>query len=158
MYKPIPQDINEYLSYDSETGIVTWKNKPAIKARVKVGDETSSSTHNGYKRIKFKGCEYRAHRICWFLHYGEDPGDMQIDHINGVRDDNRICNLRLVTNQQNQQNTDYLGVSLHKRSRTWRALIRLHDDHIYIGNYPCPLLAGIDYLAMKSILHPQAAR
>jgi hypothetical protein len=150
--KPIPPEIKDYLSYDPETGKCTW-----IKAtcnRVKVGSEAGNLNPDGYLAVGFKGTTYKNHRVAWYLHYGEDAGDLQIDHMNHDRADNRITNLRLATNQQNGQNTGSLGVTYHRSSKTWIAQIGLQGKKYHLGCYSCPLLAGIDYLAVKSILHP----
>jgi HNH endonuclease len=58
---------------------------------------------NGYRRVTFKGVDTMVHRIIWALVHGAWPGQ-QIDHINGVKDDNRIENLRLANNSENKQN------------------------------------------------------
>jgi hypothetical protein len=79
--------------------------------------------------------------VIWFLVYGEDPGQMQIDHINRTRDDNRTENLRLATSQQNKWNRKCLPGSasgyrgIRKRfwgkSHTWQVTVRGK----YIGSY-----------------------
>jgi hypothetical protein len=152
--KTIPPEIKDYLSYDPESGVVTWKKSPANV--VKVEDVASTLTGNGYLAVRFQGKDYLLHRVIWYLHYGENPVGLQIDHINRDRTDNRIGNLRLVTHQQNVQNSKGLGVCYHKRDQKWRAQLSVAGKRIQIGSYDCPLLAGIDYLAMKSILHPKA--
>ena len=50
-----------------------------------------------------KGRQYLQHRVAWALHYGEWPASF-IDHINHIRDDNRIHNLRVVTRAENNSN------------------------------------------------------
>lgn len=65
----------------------------------------------GYRNIKIKNKLYYEHRIIWCMLYGQWPN--KIDHINGIRDDNRIQNLRNVTNKQNSQN---LKVSIRNKS------------------------------------------
>ena len=153
--KLIPSDIGEYLSYDPETGKVVWIKKTFPTAnQIVIGSEVGTVNSSGYKGFSFKKIPYKVHRVAYYLHYGEDPGDLDIDHINRDKTDNRIVNLRLVTRQQNNQNSSGLGV--HKGDDGWVAAIRVHKTRHYIGHYPCPLLAGIDYLAVKSILHPKA--
>lgn len=100
--KPLPpvEILREYLDYDPETGIVRWKKKPA--RNVEVGDEVGS--YYEYRRVSVKGSGYPVHRLIWKLVTGDDPGVFEIDHINGVRDDNRWCNLRLADRCKNAQN------------------------------------------------------
>ena len=96
----IDPDIVNYLSYDPTSGIITWIKK---RLKVSVGKEAGCLHSDGCRIIGFNGKTYKAHRVAWFLHYGENPGE--IDHINGIRDDNRIENLRVVTHYENMQNT-----------------------------------------------------
>lgn len=102
----IPEDIKNYLKYDSESGIFLWlkttyrKGKPGAIAGLK--DPVS-----GYVLIGFKGKVYRAHRLAWWWVCGETPG--QIDHINRQRDDNRISNLRPSSQAENVRNAAHKG-------------------------------------------------
>ena len=88
------------LSYDAATGMVVWLVNKGI---AKAGQVASSVNALGYGRVKINGKSVLAHRLAWALHYGEWP-DGAIDHINGIKTDNRLCNLRLATRAQNQQN------------------------------------------------------
>jgi len=81
------------------------------------------------------------------------PIGMEVDHINQNKLDNRRCNLRVVTRQQNECNkpigctntSGYKGVSYHNRDRVWRAKIRDNGREIYIGAYKTPVDAAIAY-------------
>jgi hypothetical protein len=96
---------------------------------------------NNYHRYQIAGKRYRVHRMIWILHYGSIPKDYIIDHINQIKIDNRIENLRLVTNSENQMNrskqknnkSGYKGVYLD-RGR-YRSLIQYHGNRIHIGYY-----------------------
>lgn len=89
------------------------------------------------------GVYYRAHRVAWAITHGEWPTS-DIDHINGVRDDNRICNLRAVTRSQNRRNSSMrsdnksgiTGVALDKKFNVWRAQIHVDGKHITLGAFP----------------------
>ena len=88
--------------FDYDNGCLYWKVSPA--RRVKVGDRFGSYEPNGYRRGSIHSKYYREHRLIWLWHGLELPEGMQIDHINHNRSDNRIDNLRMVTNQENARN------------------------------------------------------
>lgn len=147
--KPIPPEVKDFVSYDPETGICTWIKS---RQRISVGSEAGSYQNSGHQQITFKQSSFQLHRVAWFLHYGQDPGDKEVDHINGVRDDNRIINLRLVTRQQNQQNRKSAkGVYKHRNS--WQSKLMVKGTIHHLGTFPCPLLAGIAYQEAKAQLH-----
>lgn len=105
------------FNYNSDTGEITNMRKNRFYKR---------KTLKGYREsiyLTVDNIEYRStyHRLCWFLHTGIlIPDDVQIDHINNVKDDNRIINLRLCTNDENSKKkclrkdntTGYRGVQL----------------------------------------------
>ena len=132
-------ELKELLHYDQETGIFTWLK--SINAKYKVG-EIAGHYANGYIVITINKNNYKAHRLAWLYVYGYMP-TKQIDHINRVRDNNKISNLRLVTNQENQFNSSLRkdntsgvkGVSWHEKSKKWLASIRVDKKKTYIGIY-----------------------
>jgi hypothetical protein len=151
------QVATEWLGYNPETGIIA-----RIRATPGRKGKNGSVGHlraDGYLGMSFKNEEYLAHRIAWLLHYGEWPSD-EIDHINGIKTDNRIVNLRVVTRQQNNQNilrpkrrnkTGFLGVGIHKDRFT--ATIRVNKRTIYLGSYDTAEQASEIYLKAKRELH-----
>jgi hypothetical protein len=89
--------VHELLSYEPRFGYFFWKiNRGSSKA----GDVAGSVCPDGYRLIKVDGKSYKAHRLAWLMTHGEWPAE-QIDHINGVRTDNRIVNLREASKKQN---------------------------------------------------------
>jgi len=96
----------------------------------------------GYREVSILGKSYRSHRLAWLLHYGEEPKN-QIDHINGVRDDNRIENLRDTTQAENCKNvkkpknntSGCVGVYWKKRDSVWRAAISVNDIQVSLGAF-----------------------
>ena len=75
----------------------------------------------GYIRCSYEGKKVQGHRLAWFLHYGEWP-EGNIDHINRVKTDNRICNLRIATLSENQFNSDRCDNATHisKHKNGWQ--------------------------------------
>ncbi len=141
---PRPELTAEYLRsilhYDQETGIFTRKVRTAH--RVKAGDVAGCPDGRGYLQIRVCSRKYRAHRLAWLHVYGEWPED-QLDHINRDRADNRISNLREVTNKQNGQNASkrsdnksgHPGVYWDKQKSKWRALITHNQKDIHLGYF-----------------------
>lgn len=127
--------IIDKLKYDSKTGKLFWKKEKNMRSK-----KTEAGTYDkeGYIVITINKKQYRAHRIAWLLYYGEWPNG-QIDHINGIRDDNRIINLRNVTSRKNNQNRfchrngKIPGVRYHKNK--WYSQIYDGKKVIHIGTY-----------------------
>lgn len=95
------KQLHEYLTYDSKTGVFTWK---IARGRCAQGQVAGCDEKNGYRKILINSRSQFAHRVAWAMHYGEWP-DMHLDHINGNRSDNRIANLRKCLDWQNAGNS-----------------------------------------------------
>lgn len=131
------KDVCELLAYDKETGIFQWKKK---RRGISTDKHLGTCNGFGYLRITVLGKSYYAHRLAWFYVYGVWPD--QIDHINGVKNDNRIANLRSCTDLENKQNrvksqsnskSKTLGVSWHKKAKKWQAHICIYKERKYLG-------------------------
>lgn len=108
-----PLFLRELFDYDHETGVLLWR----YRSRDMFNNDGSAKTWNkrfagkpaftemsiGYLGGRFLGRHHYAHRVAWAVYTGETPKG-QIDHINGVRSDNRICNLRDVSLSENRKN------------------------------------------------------
>lgn len=124
---------HEKLSYDKETGIIVW-------TEGRFNGCEAGTLLDGYMRIKFEGKNYRNHRVAWFMIHGEWPNG-ELDHINGDRADNRICNLREATKFQNQGNrkrnsnskSGIKGVIWNKRLQKWEVQIQCENKPRYLG-------------------------
>ena len=150
-------ELRAMLAYDKDTGIFTWIARPA-KA-VHIGDIAGATNEFGYVTIGFKKKVYKAHRLAWLYSYGVWP-DGLIDHINGRKDDNRLCNLRVVAADGNSQNirrpnrrnkSGFLGVIWFQNK--WRASITVNKKTYRIGDYSTPEEAHAAYLEAKRKQH-----
>jgi len=115
----------------------------------------------GYQRIGFGGKQYAAHRVAWMLTTGEWP-DRHIDHINGMRDDNRFSNLRLATHSENQMNRRPRGVSGKGATQhscgKFQASIKKDGTTIYLGLYDTRAEAQAAYRRAATTLFKEFAR
>ena len=95
---------NYYVEYseDSPSGLIWKVNRGSNKCS---GQTAGSLRNDGYFRLKFSGDLFFIHRIIWILHYGSIEQNLQIDHIDGVRSNNKISNLRLVDSMLNNRNS-----------------------------------------------------
>jgi len=142
--KPLPpvEVLNELLHYNPDTGELRWKVHRWPRC---VGTIATYTTRAGYHCLKINGSDYKAHRIIWGLHTGEDlPQGMVIDHINHTPGDNRLVNLRLVSYSENTYNTtnnNNLTPDTSRRGLTsagggrWRVQISVGGKNIYCGTY-----------------------
>ena len=149
----------ELLAYEPETGIFTWRKRRG--GRALAGTKAGVLRSDGYVSITIDFKKIMAHRLAWLMVNGVEPPD-QLDHINGVRSDNRIHNLRPATGSQNQQNIGraksnnllgLLGVSYHPQSGKFRGRIKVNGRVIHCGLHDTPEGAHAAYMAQKRISH-----
>lgn len=107
-----------------------------------VGKVAGSKQRSGHVRVEINDSMYMAHRIIWKLAYGTIPDTMQIDHVDGDPSNNKLDNLRLVTNTQNQLNRKadkgrkYKGV--YKSRDKFKAEITTAEGRVFLGVYGTP--------------------
>ena len=107
-----------------------------------------------YKRVSINRKPYRVHRLVWIMFNGEISNKYQIDHIDGDTLNNKIDNLRLVTQQENNFNeTRAKGYSWHKTSKKWRAQITLNNKQKHLGLFDNKEDARAAYLKAKEEYH-----
>lgn len=148
--------LRELLHYDPETGVFTWRVYRG--GRAKAGSIAGCRITSGYLHCSIDKKLYYMHRLAWMYVHGEMPPDM-IDHINHVKDDNRIVNLRLADMSLNKQNqkialsnssSGLLGVHYHKG---WRAKITINGKQISLGRFNSAESAHEAYVEAKRKYH-----
>lgn len=132
--------IKTRLRYDHEDGQLRWLNGRLAGS---IAGSSYQCKRTSYKTITINGVKLRAHRAAWALFYGAWP-DGQIDHIDGNGLNNRIDNLRVVSNRQNRLNSrrpntnksGVTGVYLRTESTSWRAQIYNNGKKVILGDTP----------------------
>lgn len=155
------QSLRDALDYFPETGQFRWRTFSGPRGQV--GTIAGSVDKKGYRYIQLNGRKFKAHRLAWFYENGQWPA-LQIDHINGIKDDNRLLNLResdYTLNAQNarkarhnNQSCGLLGVSRNKRGRKWRAKITVSGISHFLGYFDSASSAHAAYIDAKRRLHP----
>ena len=154
------EQLRELFSYDLETGLLIRRVRSANCTQV--GEVAGFVDVHGYRIIGIKGRYYKAHRLIWLHVYGVWP-NKQIDHINGIRDDNRLHNLRDVEHSINMQNqkraqsdnrsSGLLGAHWHNSQQAWHARIQVNKRSKFLGAFATPEEAHAAYLEAKRRLH-----
>ena len=166
MPRLLPVDVlKANVFYDPETGLFTrTKNHP--KRKYLAGSVTGVQRPDGYLQRMIEGKIYLAHRLAWLYVHGVMPTHY-IDHINGVKNDNRIVNLRDVNQTVNLQNqnkarknrisSSYLGVSFsnkgNPKEKPFRARIVIDKKEIFLGSFKTEEDAHNAYLIAKRKYH-----
>jgi hypothetical protein len=135
--------------YDGSRGQFYWLNPP-VQNQYLLGELVGSLQKNGELVAGIDNKLFKIHRLIWFLEYGTWP--KMIDHLNGVRSDNRIENLRGVDSRANQQNRYYhregrlVGAGFHKQHRRWRSSIMISGRTKHLGYFETEMEAHQRYL------------
>jgi hypothetical protein len=164
---PSQAELHRLFEYNADTGDLIWKVRPVSDFKSQhgcsifnardAGEVAGGSNASGYLYIGIGGVNYRAHRLTYAYVHGKCPADMELDHRNGDKLDNRVENLRLVTRAQNCQNRNkfqsntsgFKGVSFNKKAGKFRAYI--HGKHL--GLFPTAESAAEAYNAAAIALH-----
>lgn len=166
MAKPIlpVEKLRQLVHYCPDTGVFTRlvTTSPNAKKGDRCGNEP---IQNGYCLIRIAGTQYKAHRVAWAYMTGEWPSGV-IDHINGIKHDNRFTNLRDTSKSINRQNqrtvrSDNLssgvtGVSWCRHHNKWKAYIRVDGKLRHLKYCDSVDDAERVYLKAKESLHPGA--
>lgn len=152
------QRLRELLQYDASTGHFIKR------GGLREGKIVGCKKREGYIVISVQGKIYYAHRLAWLYVCGEWP-ELEIDHINGDRGDNRIHNLRHVTRRENAQNLKTLaksnkasilpGAHLHRpgSKNPWSSSITIDGVSLYLGLFPTEQAAHEAYIRAKREYH-----
>lgn len=161
-FNAIPTEIREYLAIDecSPTGLKWIKVDHCKNKVISLNDPAGSwdsTSRPSYYVVIFKGKKYKAHRVIWYLHTGSDPCNDLVDHIDRDRRNNKVTNLRLLTNSESANNrrnwggVKYRGVSYAKDSRCFVSLIVHENKRTNLGLYSTAEDAALvwDYHAIR---------
>jgi hypothetical protein len=150
----------ELLSYDAETGRLTWLVSRGSK---RAGSAAGFVDPAGYLIVRVDRVFYLGHRLGWFLHHGRWP-DGFIDHRNTKT--NRLSNLREASASQNQGNSKrsknnssgFKGVSRARRDKCWRAQITVNYKTKFLGHFKTAEVAHRAYIDASILAFGQFAR
>lgn len=134
------ETVRDLFNYDPVTGFLTYRiNKTGHVIR----GHRAGSARGKYRRVAIGGVVYVEHHVVWLHYYGETvPEGLEIDHINREASDNRIANLRAVTNSDNKHNRRLMrsnktsgvtGVCFGKAQGKWLAYIMIGKKNKYLG-------------------------
>lgn len=157
------ETLKKYMSYNPENGLFTWVASTCNK--IKPGMIAGSQRKDGYIEIRLHGELMLAHRMVFLYLNGEWP-EVTVDHISGVRNDNRFSNLRLASYGENARNvkmhgdnqSGYKGVFWCKRSRKWIGKICVRGRQVWLGSYDNPEDAHAAYVKASAELHRDFGR
>ena len=143
----------EHLRY--EDGKFFWKQRPGIRARVRVGDRAGCTDKNtGYRSIRLSGADIYEHHLVWLFFDNDLEEGQVLDHKNGVRDDNRIENLRACSYAENAHNRVSKGAYWRPHAKKWQAMIKIGDRQKSLGYYSTFDEARAAYVKAKTEHHP----
>ena len=145
--------LRNYIHYDPESGEFAWKGENSKR-------KAGCTTKQGYIRIEIMNVGFLAHRLAWQYVTGSAPKN-QIDHIDGNKSNNKFCNLREATNQENQFNvgvksnntSGYRGVTFHRGTGKWRAVAAKDRKYYSLGLFFTPEEAAAAYAEFAKKLH-----
>ena len=147
-----PEELRKLLRYEPETGKLFWRYRPLNMFKDSrahrswnsqfSGKEAFTANCNGYLLGSIHNKRYKSHRVIWAIYHGEWPNN-EIDHINGVKNDNKIFNLRDSTHAQNLKNrsisskntSGYKGVSWDKNKKKWISSITVDGTQKFLGYF-----------------------
>lgn len=162
------EEVRSRLDYNPETGVFRWKANPKAPKRWDTryaGTVAGNVKKTGYVQIMLGlGNNFAAHRLAWIWVYGLNPAE-PVDHIDGMRSNNRIANLRLAPDGANSINkamqrnntSGFVGVTFHPQSGKWRARVTRSGTHYAAGLHDTPEQAAAARDKLAANIHGEFA-
>ena len=159
-------ELKQLLHYDPETGHFTWlQDRGGYRCR---GMKAGHRNTKGYIQISLgyedgKKVRHRAHRLAWLYMTGASP-DHEVDHLNGVRDDNRWSNLRAASSGENNRNRcGLVGTSsgikgVHQSKGRWICQCQTNGKRVTMGPFDDLELAEFVIQEYRTSHHGEFAR
>lgn len=143
--------LNECLRYDASTGALSWNERPVKhfhseryhkRWNALFAGKPAGSSRYGYHMVSIDGKNHRAHRLIFIIMTGSEPKGV-VDHINGVKSDNRWSNLRDTSRGKNMQNQKLYssntsgasGVYWRKERSKWLVKIQVKGKIVTVGSF-----------------------
>ena len=160
--KPLPpiEELKELFHYEPDTGLFRWK---FSRGGAEANSVAGSLHSKGYIDVTINEKHFKAHRLAWALYYNQDPGGMQIDHIDKNKSNNKITNLRLASHRGNKANSgpkknNKLGVKgIYYKNDKFRATIKKNGKTCHLGYYDTIEEASDVYCAAAEELYGEFA-
>lgn len=167
-HRPLPSQerLQELFEYSVITGELRWKAKSSVKATRTLVGSLATNLNGSHFQTRVDGSLYMTHRLIWRLITGDDPGCLEVDHVDLCKTNNSWHNLRLATRGENQHNrpsyrsnkTGYKGVSYYQRYGKYLASIRVQGRTKTIGYFQTPEEAHTAYCKAAAELHGEFSR
>jgi len=153
--------LKKWLYYNHTVGQFYWRH---AKGNTKPWQKAGAMDAYGYISIKFMNKFYKAHRLAWLYVHGEMPKG-EIDHVNRIKNDNSIENLRVATRKENNENklanknnlSGLKGVSFDLKNKTWFARIMNNGKVHRLGTFSTPEDASKAYIEAAKTFHTHNA-
>lgn len=151
------------FTYSQDTGLFTSNLETPQR---EVGQIVGSKRADGYLSVMINGKNYLLHRLAFLYMEGCFPTHL-VDHINGIRGDNRWINLRHADSSLNARNckissnnlSGVVGVSWHKAAQKWQAFVSVDAKPVYLGLFETIEAANLAReIAMKLHNYPEVNR
>ncbi len=170
--KDIPSQSRLREMFDYVDGQLIWRERPLSDFKTlnacsvwnsrQIGKVAGSFTKsNRYWQVQIDDRKYRVHRLIFAWHHGTCPAEMQIDHIDGNKENNRVENLRLATAKENKHNvgltarntSGFRGVSWDKHRKKFRAEIRIGTKNKHLGSFVAAEDAAAAYAQAAELIY-----